>query len=1433
MYAEEDHEAKVLYEAKMERYKTSLNIKRADDFPYMPNNSHIHELDHFCDLQAAKIRPLASHILKVLSKPGFGKSALLHYWVLQRQLSIKLAQGSGSFLFTHFVNSSQDEKLSDMLGSLEYELKTHFHLRDMTLRKTANQRRWDLPRFLDAANRKSRGVIIIVIDGLSKLKMENGQEADPMLWLPRDLPENVRVICSLTKFEMPHLEVSSQVLNNWVQKETSSYIELARRGCPKIELQEMPLKSRQSILGTYARYHVNTFHLTQDQIRTVMENKGSSHPLYLRILLNSMRTLAGLACIPDLVVSQLLENVKEVQSVDELLFIVLELCEKDVEMNLDGSDKGLLPRILSLLYVSHKGLSEEELFDCIMSIPGYNIGVEHKKAIHVILKDICMVVEVQNIIHMENETVRRVVWQQYICNDENRRENHHILSHFFKGKEVSIRRVEELPWHYERLEEYGHLRDVVTDIDMFNKWWSSVPHRPELLRTWGILTTPPSSMDVTFEYNAMFEKQTLSRGMDDITRFNLFMRLGDFFFSFSRDGYEDAADCPPLQHSDLSWDELKDVGVAVKDNKHDGDHIKLDDTKKMKKNKKKTIHVSGLDLHKDGHGSANPEDHDEDGDEHSHHPCYNYYRWLWIQFPWLRLGLYKEWKKRQQKRELSKNAALANMNNKNNNDLDSPNGNNSALYGRNLTQQEQEELQKQQHEQLLQQQLKQKSVRKDPIVLRLERITEERLHKQEELERRIEREVEEEENRVSIEAKSTLKQMNNEEQKRQNNKKNSSPYRVKMKNKLLKKKQQKKNATPTKTKKQNKWVIKFTPPGGKHISSNPGDNAADRLHFTQRAHVPHINGANILDLDKKEKFSKKISTMSGGTVAQRNELNKILLQRRAKQRELQTIENELQVLNGLQEGETLSVGKAYSTLDKINKVKEETVETSTQSKHYMAIIDMMERFPANNGDWLEQIDDIVEKMEKKEKNLEKNTRKANDEFRVLMQNLPEFQKEVEKEQKLQAAFIARLSTQQELEEKDREQKQYFAMRQKALIESDITRKRQTKEGNVKKKVIVKGTVTKIRKRRYQLKVKRWEARIQRLRDATGGMDIADILNMLADFSQDDVHSNLKGQVEMNQARIARLEDARDRLLVHLKLEMRNKKQTTASMALANKDEELTKINTRVDASIQQYLHFQHLLTEMRAGLDHISTTLRLKDCTVNDDPLVVLKKIENDLVEKMSLLEKIVPDLVHVVDLEETKNIRKLIMQKEHHMIGKELGEIQHALWESISSSIPKLKDQEWVSNKIHVDLKRMAATKAGRPYTPDVLADDERLPIASIPRRQFTMDQSKLEAYSGLVSGKDMEDVVDIVHGGGGGGSPRKFMPRDTVIDRKQFKLASKHAAEKYQAKTKAMMKKKEKEDLEKWFANTGGGGGQRNDHHDNPDHHRHRRHNRGNTTM
>jgi hypothetical protein len=131
--------------------------------------------------------------------------------------------------------------------------------------------------------------------------------------------------------------------------------------------------------------------------------------------------------------------------------------------------------------------------------------------------------------------------------------------------------------------------------------------------------------------------------------------------------------------------------------------------------------VSGFDLHNNSkHSESNPEDHDDDTDEYSHHPCYNYYRWLWIQFPWLRLGLYNEWAVQQHKRSLRKEADNS-INNK-------PDGAKTTGHNknRNMTLQEQLEEEELQQQLLQQQQMKQKSARKDPIVLRLERITEER-----------------------------------------------------------------------------------------------------------------------------------------------------------------------------------------------------------------------------------------------------------------------------------------------------------------------------------------------------------------------------------------------------------------------------------------------------------------------------------------------------------------------------------------------------------------------------------------------------------------------------------------------------------------------------------------------------------------------------------
>jgi hypothetical protein len=90
--------------------------------------------------------------------------------------------------------------INSLLRRLMLELKSRFELsREMP----SNQERlsWELPRFLDAAAR--RGKVIVVIDGLHRIANNDESEAN-LAWLPLELPPGVRFIVSATVY--PHLE---------------------------------------------------------------------------------------------------------------------------------------------------------------------------------------------------------------------------------------------------------------------------------------------------------------------------------------------------------------------------------------------------------------------------------------------------------------------------------------------------------------------------------------------------------------------------------------------------------------------------------------------------------------------------------------------------------------------------------------------------------------------------------------------------------------------------------------------------------------------------------------------------------------------------------------------------------------------------------------------------------------------------------------------------------------------------------------------------------------------------------------------------------------------------------------------------------------------------------------------------------------------------
>ena len=114
-------------------------------------------------------------------------------------------------------------QLAHTLFRLETALKDFYQLREMKVPESEEELRWSLNRFLAAAAKKhSPARIIIIIDGINKLKAE-GVPDGALHWLPTELPPCVRFLVSSVEFE----RIPSKDMGDLPQHRT--FVELARR----------------------------------------------------------------------------------------------------------------------------------------------------------------------------------------------------------------------------------------------------------------------------------------------------------------------------------------------------------------------------------------------------------------------------------------------------------------------------------------------------------------------------------------------------------------------------------------------------------------------------------------------------------------------------------------------------------------------------------------------------------------------------------------------------------------------------------------------------------------------------------------------------------------------------------------------------------------------------------------------------------------------------------------------------------------------------------------------------------------------------------------------------------------------------------------------------------------------------------------------------
>ena len=266
--------------------------------------------------------------LVVTGQSGMGKSALLANW-------IKENTGNERFnLVYHFVGNSLSASnsyanilrhLCDEIYDLYGINRNNVDTNDKKIEDEAKN------AFMEVCNQKKP--LVIVIDGIDQVLQISNQKQ--LTWLP-DANSNLKYIFTT----LP-------------EDETMSVFE--RRGYTIMTLQPMTLAMRKQFATSYLE-NVGK-HLTEAQWERIFNDKENENTLVLKTFLDELICFGTHEKI-----NERIDYYLNTQSIPEFYDRVLQRMENDYS---NGQD--LVGHTLSLLALSEKGLSEDELMD----ITGY------------------------------------------------------------------------------------------------------------------------------------------------------------------------------------------------------------------------------------------------------------------------------------------------------------------------------------------------------------------------------------------------------------------------------------------------------------------------------------------------------------------------------------------------------------------------------------------------------------------------------------------------------------------------------------------------------------------------------------------------------------------------------------------------------------------------------------------------------------------------------------------------------------------------------------------------------------------------------------------------------------------------------------------------------------------------------------------------------